>query len=259
MLKPAILGIIQGATEFLPVSSTAHLILMRWFFGWNGELSTLSFDVALHAGTLTSLLICFSKDIANIIKENKRLALFIAIGTLPAGLAGFLGEDFVSESLRSPFIVASALIVFGLVMLASERFQKLRDMQTLTLSEVLFIGIAQAIALVPGVSRSGITISAALMMGLKRQDSARFSFLLSIPIVAGASVLEGSRLMSHPEDYDLGVFVSGFLASSIAGIFAIKFLLGYLRRHPLNVFVYYRIALAVIIMWWGFTGSGYGK
>lgn len=253
MLKPAILGIIQGATEFLPVSSTAHLILMRWFFGWNGELNTLSFDVALHAGTLTSLLLCFSKDIATLIRENKRLLLFIVIGTLPAAIAGLLGEDFIEHSLRSPFIIAAALIVFGLVMLASERFQKLRGMQTLTLSEVIFIGIAQSVALIPGVSRSGITISAALMMGLKREDSARFSFLLSIPIVAGASLLEGNRLMSHPGDYDLGVFLSGFLASTIAGILAIKFLLGYLRKHSLNVFVYYRIALAVIIIWWGVT------
>lgn len=251
MLKAVFLGLIQGLTEFLPVSSTAHLVLVRWFLDWqDGLMNSLTFDVALHAGTLLSLIICFRKDIVRIPRENPRLLGLILIGTIPAGLAGILFGDFVETSLRDPLVISSTLVLFGMAMILAERFGKGRELDGLTLKDALIVGFAQAVALVPGVSRSGITISAALLMGIRRDEAARFSFLLSLPAIAGAAALEGGRLITSPESPDMSAFFVGFAASAISGAMAIKFLMSYLRRHPLNAFAYYRFALAVIIIGW---------
>lgn len=245
------MGIIQGLTEFLPVSSTAHLVLVRWFSGWeNGLINSLAFDVALHAGTLLSLIICLRKDIAGILKNDRRLLLFITAGTLPAAAAGVFWGDVIEGALRSPAIIAAALVVFGFLMIVAEGFQKTRGMDSLRLGDVMIIGLAQAVALVPGVSRSGITISAALMLGLKREASARFAFLLSIPVIGGATLYEAGKLASDPGGYEAGIFLTGLAASALSGIAAIKFLLSYLRNHPLHSFAYYRFVLAFIIAGW---------
>ena len=254
MLKAAVLGMVQGLTEFLPVSSTAHLVLLRWFTGWkNGVLESLAFDVALHAGTLLSLFICFRKDIKEMLGKNHRLLMLILLGTIPAGVAGILLEDIVEGTLRSPVIIAFALVAIGAVMLIAERFQKTREMKDITIADALLIGLAQAVALVPGVSRSGITISAALFLGLRREASARFAFLLSMPVIGGAALLEAGRLLREPSGFDLPLFAMGFITSMIAGVLAIRFLMSYLRRHPLNAFVYYRFGLAAVITGWFYT------
>ncbi|MCG2709638.1 MAG: undecaprenyl-diphosphatase UppP [Thermodesulfovibrionales bacterium] len=248
MVEAIILGIVQGLTEFLPVSSTAHLILLPWFFGWKGDLDSLTFDVALHAGTLLSLIICFWKDWVEILLNNRKLLALLVVATLPAGIAGILFNDAVETTLRSPLIIVFTLVLFGIVMLISERWKRGREIKDMTFSDAIIIGTAQAIALIPGVSRSGITISAGLFRGLGREASARFSFILSTPVIFGATLLEGRKLISKVGSYDLNLFMAGVVTSAVTGYIAIKFLLYFLKKHPLNIFVYYRFVLALIII-----------
>lgn len=248
MLIAIMLGLVQGLTEFLPVSSTAHLVLLRWFMHWGGEFETLSFDVALHAGTLLSLLVYFYKDIIDILKNDRRFAMLIIIGSVPAGIAGVLLDDIVENNLRLPGVIAFSLVVFGALMIYAQKFSKDRPLSSISLKDVLIIGLAQAVALIPGVSRSGVTITAALMLGLSRENSARISFFLSMPIITGAVILHLKKLIAYPMGHDFGLFGAGLSASFVSGLFAIKFLLGYVRRNSLNVFSYYRFALAVAIL-----------
>jgi len=248
MIEALILGIVQGLTEFLPVSSTAHLILFPWFFNWTGELDSLTFDVALHAGTLLALFICFWKDWIELISRKQRLFVLIMIASVPAGIAGFLLNDFVEDTLRSPYIIAVSLVVFGCVMLIAEKMNKSKTVDNMTLQDAVTIGIAQAVALIPGVSRSGITISAGLFRGLEREDSARFSFLLSTPVIAGATFLHARKLIAGYGYHDMNLFLIGFIASAITGYAAIRFLMIFFRKHPLNAFAYYRFGLAAVIL-----------
>lgn len=244
------MGIIQGITEFLPISSTAHLVLIPWFFGWSGLVESLSFDVALHLGTLISILICFWRDLIDIVTRKFHIAILILIGTIPAGIAGLALKHKIESTFRSPMLIALMLVLFGVVMYLAERGLKRRNIADLGMSSAVIIGLAQAIALIPGVSRSGITISAGLGVGLRRDEAARFSFLLSIPVVAGAALLEGRKLMKSPEQLDMPIVVAGVLASAITGVFAIKFLLRYLKSSTMNVFVIYRFILAAVIVLW---------
>lgn len=255
MLESVILGVVQGVTEFFPISSTAHLVLLPWFFKWGGDLGSLTFDVALHAGTLLSLLVCFRDDIVEMLGKKRRLIIPILVGILPAGIAGVYLQGYVEGALRSPFLIAFMLVVFGVVMYASEKFTKSKNLEGVSLLDAILIGMAQAVALVPGVSRSGVTISAGLMRGMKRTEALRFSFLLSIPVIGGAALLEGKKLLESPGHYDLRLFGAGFAVSFVAGVVAIKFLLKYLRRHTLNVFVYYRFVLAGVILGWLWLGG----
>ncbi|MBI3592904.1 MAG: undecaprenyl-diphosphate phosphatase [Nitrospirae bacterium] len=241
------MGIVQGITEFFPVSSTAHLILFPWIFGWGGELDTLAFDVALHGGTLLALLVCFYKDWIHLITRDRRMLLYIMVAIIPAGVAGILLNKIVEHTLRSPLVIAFSLVGVGIVMLAAEKYAK-KDKERASLADSVIIGIAQAIALIPGVSRSGITITAGLFRNLTRESAARFSFLLSTPVIGGAMLLEGRKLLKSPEFYHLDVVAAGVIASFVSGFFAIKFLLNFLKKHPLNIFVYYRFLLAVIII-----------
>lgn len=252
ILKPmfgaVIMGIIQGFTEFLPISSTAHLVLLPWFFKWGNGLDTLTFDVALHAGTLVSLFICFYRDIIEIIKDKRRLILFLIAGTIPAGIAGIAFNDYIETTLRTPVLIAAMLVVFGMVMYLSERFRGQRGVDEMSFMDAVFIGCAQAVALIPGVSRSGVTISAGLFKGLRREEAARFSFLLSMPAIAGAVVLEGRHLINSSGQWDMGLIAAGFISSLITGVIAIKFLMRYLKQYSLNAFVIYRFALAALIL-----------
>ncbi|MCE5194636.1 MAG: undecaprenyl-diphosphatase UppP [Nitrospiraceae bacterium] len=248
MIEAIILGIIQGATEFLPVSSTAHLILLPWFFNWSGEVNTLTFDVALHAGTLLALLACFYKDWVEIFSNNRKLLLLLVIGTIPAAILGLLFHHQIENNLRLPAIIAATLIIFAIIMLISEKFRGEKDVKQISLKDAVIIGLCQAIALIPGVSRSGITISAGLFSGMKRDEAARFSFLLSTPAVFGATLLEGKKLVASPDNYDLKLFIVGLAVSAIAGFAVIKFLMHFFRKHTLNVFVYYRFILAATIL-----------
>jgi undecaprenyl-diphosphatase len=248
MIEAIILGVVQGITEFLPVSSTAHLILFPWFFHWGGEVDTLTFDIALHAGTLLALLLCFWRDWRDLITKKQRLFGLIVLASIPAGVAGFLLNDFIERSLRSPLIISVMLIVVGVVMLIAERSVKFKDMEETGLKDAIIIGVAQAAAIIPGVSRSGITISAGLFRGFEREAAARFSFLLSTPIIAGATLLHCKKAFSNPGIYDFPLFAAGLIASFITGFLAIKFLLSFLRKYPMNIFVYYRFVLSVVII-----------
>jgi len=248
MVEAIILGIVQGITEFFPVSSTAHLVLLPWVFRWGGDLNTLTFDVALHAGTLLALVLCFWRDWVEMLTQKHRLLFLIIAASVPAGVAGVLFNDMVEESLRSPYIISIALIAGGIIMFFSEKMFKHRSMEKLNLPDALLIGIAQAVALIPGVSRSGITISAGLFRGLDRTSSARFSFLLSTPIVAGAALLHAKQMISGDAHYNLDLFWAGFAASAVTGFMAIQFLMSFFKKYSLNIFVYYRFFLAAVII-----------
>ncbi|MBE0426621.1 MAG: undecaprenyl-diphosphate phosphatase [Nitrospirae bacterium] len=248
MLEAIILGIVQGVTEFLPISSTAHLILFPWFFNWNGVLDTLTFNIALHTGTLIALIIFFRRDWIDLIFKKHTLFGLIVLASVPGGLAGFFLNDFVENNLRDPLIISLMLVSVGFLMLISEKSNKHRDVESTGLKDALIIGIAQAFAIIPGVSRSGITISAGLFRGLEREAAARFSFLLSTPIIAGATLLHFKEALDYSINYDFKLFLMGIVTSFITGYFAIKFLLSFLKRYPLNIFVYYRFILSAVIL-----------
>lgn len=264
IFEAIILGVVQGLTEFLPVSSSAHLILLPWMFGWQGTLiDSLNFDVALHAGTLIAILAFFWRDWFDLIgkflagikdgtwKTNEgRLVWFIVLATIPAGVLGLKYEHLVEESFRNPLLIAGALAAISIVLWAADRYSaKTANLGRMSLGHALFIGVAQALALVPGVSRSGITIIAGLAAGYTRESAARFSFLLSTPVIAGAAILKLHKL--HLAVGETLPFVLGTICSAIVGYLCIKFLLQYLIRHSLNFFVWYRLALAaVVLMLW---------
>ena len=248
MIAALILGIVQGLTEFIPVSSTAHLILFPWFFNWSGQVDTLTFDIALHAGTLASLIFCFWRDWIDLFLKKQRLLGLIVFASIPAVIAGFFLNDIVEKSLREPLLISLMLVAVGVVMLISEKTYKHRGMEEVGIKDVIIIGIAQAFAIIPGVSRSGITISAGLFRGFEREASARFSFLLATPIIAGATLLHLKKALNGHANYDFEIFAVGIISSFITGFIAIKFLLSFLKRYPLNLFVYYRFALSAIIL-----------
>ncbi|TAN38365.1 MAG: undecaprenyl-diphosphate phosphatase [Nitrospirae bacterium] len=248
MWEAVILGMVQGLTEFFPVSSTAHLILFPWFFGWTGLVDTLTFDVALHAGTLLALLVCFWRDWWELCTRKFRLFGLIILASVPAGVAGILLNKLVEHTLRTPSVIAASLVLAGFVMLASERIFKHRTIDQMNAVDALLIGLAQAVALIPGVSRSGITMSAGMFRGLEREAAVRFSFLLSTPIIAGATLLHARKMISGQADYNIPLFAAGFIASAITGYAAIRFLMYFLKKHPLNLFVYYRFLLAGVIL-----------
>lgn len=255
-----IFGITQGITEFVPVSSSGHLLILHRFIDLpvNNELA---FDVAVHFATLISLVIFFRRDILMLLKSwiysffgkknaYSKLSWLLLIGTIPAGLAGFMFNDFIENKLRSPFVVIAALAVIGAAFIAAEKYCAKRDeMISLDCRKALLIGIAQSLALIPGTSRSGITIIAGLVTGLKREEAVRFSFLLSIPIVLGAGLKEMPEFLSA--DYaadEKGVLAIAFCAAFLSGLAAIKFLLNYSKNNGLKPFAYYRIILALVLL-----------
>lgn len=246
IFKALILGIIQGITEFLPISSTAHLVIVPWIFGWSGTINSLSFDIAVHFGTLLSLLFCFWRDWLNILFRDRRMLIFLILGTIPAGIGGVAFHEIIENQLRNPLIIVFTLIFFGALMLLAERIGK-RQRNSITLSDTILIGTAQAVALIPGVSRSGITITAGLFKGLDRAYAAKFSFLLSTPAIAGAATLDFYKSIKIGYSHDFSLFAIGVVSATLTGFLAIKFLLTFLKRYPLNIFVYYRWLLAGLI------------
>ena len=261
ILSAVLLGIVQGLTEFLPVSSTAHLVLVPWVFGWDDPLlNSLSFDVALHLGTLIAVIIYFRRDwlqllaalFTSISKRRvdtpyERLVWLLAVATIPAGVLGALFEHKVESAFRGPLLIAFALASVAVLMLLAERSAKKmrgRPIEEMTLGRAVVIGFAQAAALVPGVSRSGATITAGLWTGFDREAAARFSFLLSTPVIAGACVLKLGHLFHGITGGEAEAIAAGVAASAVSGYLAIAFLIDYLKRRPLNVFAYYRLAAA---------------
>jgi undecaprenyl-diphosphatase len=254
-----LLALVQALTEFLPVSSSGHLALMGWLFGWGYQ--GLGFDLALHFGTLLAVLGYYHRDLLTlgraIVTRDRsehgrlqhRLGLGLALGTLPAIVVGAsMGED-VATALRMPALIAVNLIVFAILLaLADRRGSKDRGTLSLSLRDALLIGLAQALALIPGTSRSGVTMTAGLALGLDRHEAARYSFLMGIPITAAACAHGALELWRSDEVVAWGDFALGAAIAAIAGVACIHFLLHFLRRLGLMPFVFYRIALGVVVL-----------
>jgi undecaprenyl-diphosphatase len=270
VIQAALLGIVQGLTEFLPVSSTAHLILARAFFGFDGDKFGLSFDVACHIGTLIAVIVYFRAEIMRMIDalprlfnqsairhpqsamdDDARMIWLLVVGTIPAVAAGLLFKKPIEEYMRTVPVAAVALALGALCFFAAEGIgAQERPERSLTLMEAFLIGCAQAVALIPGVSRSGATIVAALLIGLRRADAARFIFLLSIPAILGAAVSEAPKLLKSGLGGEAALFAVGIVTSAIVGYIAVKYFIQYLAKHSLAAFAWYRFALAGVAAVW---------
>lgn len=263
-MQVLILAVLQGFTEFLPVSSSAHLALVPWLTGWNDQ--GLTFDIALHFGTLAAVLIYFFRDWLQIIAQgfgargfghdeglraNPRLLWMLAAASVPVAMTGLLWKDAVETTLRSPYVIGFMLIFVGLLMgWADRRTQGRKRTADTGWRSALLIGAAQAVAIVPGTSRSGITITAALFLGMERAEAARFSFLLSTPAIGGAALLAFRDLVEAggvPAG-ELGAFATGILVSAATGCVVIGLFLKFLRRFTLGFFVAYRIVFGILIL-----------
>ena len=253
------MGAIQGITEFLPISSSAHLIVIPWFFHIDdGNINKLTYDVMLHFGTLLAILAIYGKRFINVVVEGlvdlrggrlkDSMLLKLIIATVPAGVAGLLGKDLIEHSLRAPFIAAFMLVFVSILMIIAERLHVSRS--TISYPVAIAIGIAQALALIPGTSRSGITITAALLLGLRRSEAVDFSFLLAIPIILGTSIYEMKHLDVHGGAMD--IYIYGAVSAFVFGILSLKFLITYLKKHSLDLFAYYRIGIAILILLYSF-------
>ena len=253
-LQAAILGLVQGLGEFLPISSSAHLVLVPWLFKWNDP--GLTFDIALHIGTLIAVAIYFWKDWLNLITKGLtnirstegRLFWYLVVATIPGAVMGFLLEKKAETIFREPVLIATMLILLGVLLYwADRRGVKNIEMNRITFKTSLLIGLSQALAIIPGVSRSGITITMGLSMGLTREGAARFSFLLAAPIIFGAALVKLPFLISHPSVVNIN-FITGILVSFITGILSIGFLLRYIQTRNFLPFVWYRFILGSLVI-----------
>jgi undecaprenyl-diphosphatase len=278
VLQAIVLGLVQGATEFVPVSSSAHLIVVPWLFGWSDPaLTSLSFDVALHVGTLLAVLGFFAADWVRLIRAwlasvrerrlggdpTRKLAWLVLIGTIPGALAGMALEGKIDSLFHTPgapidrraiLVMAAIIVVLGTLLLLADRLARHASrMHDLSLRHTLLIGLAQALAVLPGVSRSGSTLTAGLAAGLERESAARFSFLLAAPIIAGAgakSLVEvlGQLRAGTLSRADMLLFPIGLVTAAVSGYLVIGLLLRYLQRRSTDAFVYYRWALAALLI-----------
>jgi undecaprenyl-diphosphatase len=260
-----VLGITQGVTEFAPVSSSGHLIIVPWLFDWpilTDPSLNKTFDVALHLGTLVGALVYFRHDVARfaaawfgslsarrIETTDERLAWALVVGTVPAVIVGATLESFIEDELGQPWLIAVMLVVFGVVLYGVDRIaSSRRHLDDLGVRDGLVLGVAQALALQPGVSRSGVTMTAARVLMFDRETAARFSFLLSLPVIAGAVLYKGLDLAADGIRPGMGgPFVAGIAASAVSGFLVIAFLLRYLRVHDFALFLWIRVAVAALI------------
>jgi undecaprenyl-diphosphatase len=276
LYQAIVLALVQAFTEFLPVSSTAHLTLFPWLLGWQDP--GLAFDVALHAGTLVAVLLYFFKDWLTLalcgvglkypanapteeVAQHKKLFWYMVIGTIPGGILGALFEKIIEERFRTPYVIAISLIAIALVMWWADSKSRLtRPLEQSNVGDAVTIGTAQALALFPGVSRSGITITAGLFRGFTREAATRFSFLLSTPLIAGAVVSHLPKLIKLHKagglDLPLSTLLISILVSGVAGYFVIAFFLRYLQTHTLKVFVFYRLLFGIIVLVLAFLQAG---
>ena len=260
IFQAIILGMVQGLGEFLPISSSAHLILTPWLFKWHDP--GLGFDLALHWGTLLAVLVYFRNDIWLLVKGfwyslfkstrdfeaniYQKLSWLIILASVPGALIGKLLEEKAETSLRSPLLIAIDLAVFGVVFFVLDKMgKKEKNLDKIKWYDALIVGFGQALAIIPGVSRSGATMGAGLLLGFKRADAARFSFLMSAPIIFGAGLVKVKEFMSGGIT---AVLVAGFISAAIFGFFSIRFLLRYLAKHDFKIFVWYRLALAAVVL-----------
>jgi undecaprenyl-diphosphatase len=269
-----VLGLVQGATELLPISSSGHLILVPWLADWEylkeNDQFNQTFDVALHLGTLVAVVAYFRHDIVRLVQAfvrsvrhrriegaEERTAWFIAAATVPAALIGALGENVIADRLGEPWQIAFLLALFGVLLWIADHRPQTRHIDDLTLGRSFAVGVAQALALAPGVSRSGITITAGRFLGLDRDSAARFSFLLLVPITLGAVLFKGLTDVVFGElpPGSVGPFVVGVIASAVSGFAAIVFLLRYVRTHSYDIFVVYRLLAAAVVVLLIATGA----
>jgi undecaprenyl-diphosphatase len=266
LLQALVMGLVQGLTEFLPISSSGHLIIVPFLFGWDDAfLNSLAFSVMLHIGTLLALLVYFRADWLRLVPAglaavrdrsfggdpDRRLAWLLVAATVPAALAGLLLDELIETAFREIGLVAVTMVVGGgILWLADRQGPQDKGIDDVGLRVALTIGVAQAIALIPGISRSGISISAARLAGLDRTAAARFSFLMATPVTAGAATFEMRRLVAGEAgvDVSIGPMVVGMVAAFVAGALAIGGLLRYLRSSSLEVFVWYRLVVAAIVV-----------
>ncbi|CAA9433386.1 MAG: Undecaprenyl-diphosphatase [uncultured Rubrobacteraceae bacterium] len=262
LLQAVFLGVVQGLTEFLPVSSSGHLLLSQYFLGMDRERFGLPFDAAIHTGTVLAVVLFFRRDLLSMARAflsslprpdfsnpQVRMAYLILVATVPAGLIGFFFEDFFATEVRSPWVVVFNLVFVGVLFLVAESVgRKTEAASKLGPLGAFGVGLAQAAALIPGVSRSGATITCGLLLGLRREEAARFSFLMSVPVTAAAAGLSlaeaaGEGLNGH----EASMFLAGSVSSGVVGYLAIRFLLRFLANHTLRIFAYYRFALAAVV------------
>jgi undecaprenyl-diphosphatase len=254
-LQAIILGIVQGLTEFLPVSSSAHLVIIPWLFNWDDP--GLAFDVALHMGTLVALLVYYWRDwldmgiaVASGKGPMRRLLFLLIIASVPGALIGIAFEKQAETTFRSPVLIACNLAVLGLVLLLADIWgRNRRGFKEMTVLDALLIGLSQALAIVPGVSRSGATITMARALGVEREDAANFSFLMATPIIAGAGMLEMHKALHSGMHSQIGL---GFLASLVFGLLAIAGLIHYVRTRTYQPFAYYRFIVAAFVLFVAF-------
>lgn len=262
LIQAVLLGIVQGLTEFLPVSSSGHLLLGQYFLGVDQERFGLAFDASIHTGTVLAVILFFRRDLLGMSRAfltslrrpdftepDQRMAYFVLLATVPAGVVGFLFEDFFATVVRSPWIVIVNLVLVGALFIVAEATgQKNQRASKLTFLGALGIGLAQTAALIPGVSRSGATITMGLFLGLRREEAARFSFLMSVPITSAAAALSLAEVLGEGIDaHEAWLFLAGSVSSAVVGYLAIRFLLNYLAHHSLRVFAYYRFVLAAVV------------
>jgi undecaprenyl-diphosphatase len=265
-LQALVIGIVQGLTEFLPTSSSGHLIIVPWLLGWTDLLiRSLTFSVMLHLGTLVALLAYFRRDWARLVPAglgalrersfgvdpDRRLAWLIAATLLPAVVLGVLLGEFLDTQVRRPLLVAAMLVVGAVILWLADRLGRKTDgVEELSFRGAFAIGCAQALALVPGISRSGISIGAGPGLGLRREAAARFSFLMATPVVAGAGIFELRGLLSGELSGDVNALAVavGFIAAALSGLVAIHVLLRFVRSHAMSIFVAYRLLLAALVL-----------
>ena len=266
IVQAIIIGIVQGLTEFLPVSSSAHLIVLPRIFGWDDELiNSSTFVVMLHMGTLAALLVFFWRDVlvllgafVALLRErsfgddpDRKLALVLLLTIIPAALFGFVFEDWIDGCFYDAVLVIPFILVAGagILWLAERIGTRTRDLQQSDYGDAAFIGVAQALALFPGISRSGITIAAGLARGLKREAAARFAFLMGIPIIAGAGLWKARHVVTgEAGEVDVAVLAAGVFAAFVSGWLAIGFMLRYLRDHSTGIFIAYRLIAAAVFL-----------
>lgn len=266
IIQALVMGIVQGLTEFLPISSSGHLILVPYLLGWDDAfIRSLAFSVALHGGTLAALLVYFRDDWVRLVPaglaairdrsfrgdRDRRLAWLIAVSTIPAAIAGVVLNDPIENAIRQPGLVAVMLVIAGAVLWLADRWgPRTRHLDQLTMAGAFGVGAAQALALIPGVSRSGISMSAGLFAGLDRSDSARFSFLMATPITALAVAYEGFKLVKGEAGpgVEMAPLAIGVVTAFVFGVLAIAGLMRYVRTRSFNVFVAYRALLAVVVL-----------
>jgi undecaprenyl-diphosphatase len=264
-IQALIMGLVQGLTEFIPISSSGHLVLVPAAFGWNDPfIDSLAFSVLLHMGTLLALLIYFWQDWLTLIPAglasirdrsigddpDRRLAWLLVVATIPAVIVGPLFNDALESAIREPAQVAVMLCVGAAILWLADRWgSKVREMESITFPGALAIGIAQVLALYPGISSSGISIATGLFEGLTREAAARFSFLMATPVIAGAGLWEARKLITHEAGVtpEFKLLAIGFVAAAASGLLAIHFMLAFLRRQPLTVFIVYRVLVAAAV------------